>query len=435
MTFPFITFRQNPVARNPKKASVREGHTKRNQPRKCEAARTAAINFHPQSQQLDPISLHRKMPPRHINFAEQRSIFSPRTTVRNYTFDSIASNMMNDSTIYHRHEVRRARTLALRDDPRPAPIRVLSGLPGIRVFVPPYQPETKPNVLRQSSKDVTFLKEAALFATDATLQQPNATVANAQLYDGAIGNVLSVALAGAVGGAVAESFRGLRATNESPFANARYHTQVIPVLQEGNSSLAFFRAQQRGSLLAEYWVGKTIAPNTLILRYGMSTGALFAFKAVMEHTLGGNSATGGMSYVSLASSGVAGAALGVVRHGGRMNPSMLGREAGAAAVYFTTYEGVKSLISNRNDETASHLVVATAGGLAGIFYEGLLTVTNTAFFKNQSVSRMAIMATPFNAASSTTMRAPISSLWRAAPAHALLFLGYEATLHLVGNYH
>lgn len=53
------------------------------------------------------------------------------------------TNWMKQSTIYRRHEARLARSYALRDDPRPAFIRVLSGLPGFRVIVPPYQPNTE----------------------------------------------------------------------------------------------------------------------------------------------------------------------------------------------------------------------------------------------------------------------------------------------------
>jgi hypothetical protein len=49
---------------------------------------------------------------------------------------------MNQSTIYRRHEARLAKTYALKDDPRPAIIRVMSGLPGLRIIIPPYEPTT-----------------------------------------------------------------------------------------------------------------------------------------------------------------------------------------------------------------------------------------------------------------------------------------------------
>mmetsp|Transcript_5712 Transcript_5712/g.14274 ORF Transcript_5712/g.14274 Transcript_5712/m.14274 type:complete len:438 (-) Transcript_5712:165-1478(-) len=51
--------------------------------------------------------------------------------------------MMRQSTIYKRHEARLARSYALHDDPRPAIIRVMSGLPGFRMIVPRYQSRSK----------------------------------------------------------------------------------------------------------------------------------------------------------------------------------------------------------------------------------------------------------------------------------------------------
>ena len=50
---------------------------------------------------------------------------------------------MTKSTIYKRHEARLSRSYALRDDPRPVVIRVLSGLPGFRTIFPPYRSESE----------------------------------------------------------------------------------------------------------------------------------------------------------------------------------------------------------------------------------------------------------------------------------------------------
>lgn len=51
--------------------------------------------------------------------------------------------MLSESTIYRRHERRRLRTLANIDDPRPAPVRVLAGLPIIGDLVGKYIPDTE----------------------------------------------------------------------------------------------------------------------------------------------------------------------------------------------------------------------------------------------------------------------------------------------------
>eukprot|EP00529_Nitzschia_sp_RCC80_P018767 CAMPEP_0113485018 /NCGR_PEP_ID=MMETSP0014_2-20120614/24266_1 /TAXON_ID=2857 /ORGANISM="Nitzschia sp." /LENGTH=507 /DNA_ID=CAMNT_0000378649 /DNA_START=102 /DNA_END=1625 /DNA_ORIENTATION=+ /assembly_acc=CAM_ASM_000159 len=52
------------------------------------------------------------------------------------------NNLMNQSTIYRRHEARLAKTYALKDDPRPAFLRVMSGLPVLKMVVPPYGSNT-----------------------------------------------------------------------------------------------------------------------------------------------------------------------------------------------------------------------------------------------------------------------------------------------------
>ena len=50
------------------------------------------------------------------------------------------NQMMSQSTIYSRHEARRARTQQLASDPRPATIRVLSLLPIFNLIVPQFEP-------------------------------------------------------------------------------------------------------------------------------------------------------------------------------------------------------------------------------------------------------------------------------------------------------
>jgi len=68
---------------------------------------------------------------------------TPAMSIETSSLASIKQQMMRQSTIYRRHQARLARSYALRDDPRPAFIRVLSGLPGFRMIVPPYQSKSK----------------------------------------------------------------------------------------------------------------------------------------------------------------------------------------------------------------------------------------------------------------------------------------------------
>lgn len=83
---------------------------------------------------------------------------------------------MNQSTIYRRHEARLARSYALRDDPRPAFIRVMSGLPGFRIIVPPYKQETKNEVEtlneRKQGQGINALKTAMGAYSEETLFGP-----------------------------------------------------------------------------------------------------------------------------------------------------------------------------------------------------------------------------------------------------------------------
>jgi hypothetical protein len=53
---------------------------------------------------------------------------------------SLLTQLRTQSTIYVCHETRHARSLVLKDDPRPSVVRVLSLLPGFSLFVPKYDP-------------------------------------------------------------------------------------------------------------------------------------------------------------------------------------------------------------------------------------------------------------------------------------------------------
>jgi hypothetical protein len=61
---------------------------------------------------------------------------------------------MNQSTIYRRHEARLSKTYVLRDDPRPAFLRVLSGLPLFRIIVPPYNNQSSLSSSSSSSSSL-----------------------------------------------------------------------------------------------------------------------------------------------------------------------------------------------------------------------------------------------------------------------------------------
>eukprot|EP00529_Nitzschia_sp_RCC80_P022140 CAMPEP_0113451674 /NCGR_PEP_ID=MMETSP0014_2-20120614/6458_1 /TAXON_ID=2857 /ORGANISM="Nitzschia sp." /LENGTH=497 /DNA_ID=CAMNT_0000343033 /DNA_START=84 /DNA_END=1577 /DNA_ORIENTATION=+ /assembly_acc=CAM_ASM_000159 len=78
------------------------------------------------------------------------------------------NNLMNQSTIYRRHEARLAKTYALKDDPRPAFLRVMSGLPVLKMVVPPYDPNTAVASSSSSSPTAAAAAEGSGVDTKAT---------------------------------------------------------------------------------------------------------------------------------------------------------------------------------------------------------------------------------------------------------------------------
>lgn len=82
---------------------------------------------------------------------------------------------MNQSTIYRRHEARLSRTHALKDDPRPAAVRVLSLLPLFRMIVPSYQPSVTVKPLGNTSKivDVPAFSQDTVFSTHELSTAPS----------------------------------------------------------------------------------------------------------------------------------------------------------------------------------------------------------------------------------------------------------------------
>uniref|UniRef100_A0A6U2CG69 Uncharacterized protein n=1 Tax=Pseudictyota dubia TaxID=2749911 RepID=A0A6U2CG69_9STRA len=83
--------------------------------------------------------------------------------------------MLSDSTIYQRHERRRMRTIANIDDTRPAPVRVLAGLPIVHHLVGKYVPSSNEHVLAQKKPT---LHQEQLFSDETIFTSQNLHAAN-----------------------------------------------------------------------------------------------------------------------------------------------------------------------------------------------------------------------------------------------------------------
>lgn len=305
--------------------------------------------------------------------------------------------MLNQSTIYDRNEKRRMKTLALKDDPRPAAIRVLANLPGIRALIPVVnsQQASALTVQQQFESPRKDLGSDAIFCSHKELDN----TANQTLLK----QIPVVAIASGIGGIASQFYLAQDARRTiSPF-NGRplvHYQQLYPIMQDGgHAALASVRHR-----LAE---PETFIPLFNTISYAQAISAalpvtlLFTTKAVVENVFGGKQRENSLSTVSIAASAVAGGALALARSampGPRIHwaPQVLG-----ATLYFSIYETCVS-----QNEQPNKLAVAAAGALSGVVYE--------------AVRR--------SAAAHGTLNGLMAL--RAAPAHALIFVGYETTQDL-----
>lgn len=336
---------------------------------------------------------------------------------------------MNQSTIYRRHEARLSRTMALKNDPRPAAVRVLSGLPGFRIFVPPYQPVQASMV---EKKDSPVFLEATVFSSHENTPFSQRTSAI---------TTPKIVFAAAIGGAAADLLFGRKsAVLLKCDASRGFASPFRTTIEGGNAWLSFSHSHHAHNHKAfEFPAFRGVAMTT-IAATAASTALMFGTKVVVSQRLGDST-----TFTSVVSSACAGAvvatvdtplqavrshmalqqqfgvltsqsplqrAISLVRSQGasallRRAPTVYGREMVGVTLFLGSYETMKQWLAPE-----SNVVTAISGLVAGSLYSGFTYAVDSATLEPQLRAGRSLLPT----------------LLRAAPFNAVLFLGYESTL-------
>jgi hypothetical protein len=328
---------------------------------------------------------------------------------------SIFPNLMKQSTIHRRHEARLARTYALQQDPRPAFLRVLSGLPGFRIIVPPYESQTinLPKVAAASASASAVQAPIGVYSEDTlfTTTMENAIATKNSMTQPSTSTSFQTAaqamLATAICGGTAEFIFGSRATAH-PFGGTQVYSPFVA--QQGDSMAVQFTKKQ-------LFPPKTAISSRQIAVAASSVSLLFGTKVLLDQQqlLQGSSSSSSSDYSnSLLSSATAGLVMGGVQHVFATKPTptlripsspppqpssllvmYFGKHMVAATLYFGTYDQVRG-----TSLLGCHHHCALAGALAGSVHATVLTYSHG-------------------------MMRWIPAMMRAAPTHALIFTGYE----------
>ena len=361
-------------------------------------------------------------------------------------------NLMTQSTIYRRHEARLAKSYALgKDDSRPAILRVMSLLPGLRIIFPP--PSSSQQQPSNDSVSQNFMSssavprigdysESTLFTTtDADSENHRHQTAAATSHSSSSRQpvVLQAMFTTAATAGIAEYlFGSSSSSSNSPFGG-RPHARYSPfasIVPHGDSVSMQLQNHRH---IPKPTAAVAVSGHQIALA-ASSTSILFGTKVLTEQQLHHvNNDVGESS--SFVSSAAAGAVVGLFQQlvpviGSRpsrqrsfpvqsLSPTtaaaaatVIPRHVVAATMYFTTYEQLLNHLSsstssaddvgtqNATKNNPTNFNILMAGATAGCVYTTALNA-----FQRQVVP-------PSSAAA-------VTSIVRSAPIHALIFWGYE----------
>ena len=322
---------------------------------------------------------------------------------------SLLTQLRTQSTIYRSHETRLARSFELKDDARPPIIRVLSLLPGFSLFVPKYEPAITAREVLKKAPLIGEYTEETIFcdidgeacrsvvasqqqldpaepqpftASTQTLHLPAiiATAAIAAIYQ-TMPTLPQMSASNPIHAVPKISPRRVSTilTNNSPMTQISLIGSIITRSSQYLMMMNVAKQPQRQS---------TLAPHVSMV--AASVGLLFGTRDFLAPEYG--------SLVASAAAGVLASLPALIYKSQQqaiaaptiLLPMHLARHAIGGMSYFGVYEYIRG-----NGDSIWQ--TAMAGSLAGV--------------------------------AGATLTVPTRTIWRAAPAHAMVWCVYE---HVVG---
>ena len=356
-------------------------------------------------------------------------------------------DLLTKSTIYRRHEARLARSLALRDDPRPAPIRVMSGLPGLRIVFRPYRPETKKNFDRlyttkqqrsptkvvpgAYSEETLFHRYSDAHDNSVVLESTgNITTNNyTTMNTFAPERILQAMVATGFSSGIAEYvFAYWKNNRTSHFASTSPSTPFSNSSFSNNSTGIFPRALSV-ALPTSLLFGSKVLLDSFLTNQQKNENAPFGANHILSSAFAG-AAVGSTQYALLRNihpaQQMSTPSISTM-HQQHYNRNgllhLMRRNVVAAVLYFSIYDGVSSVstatVSSPNHDPLVHSSSSSTNKeTLNIFLGGALAgVAHTAAMHSHRYGQYGSMI--------WWSRVMVPAITRAAPIHAFVFYGYE----------